>query len=446
MNHPRRAARLMALLTAAAAGLVVAACGGTDAAAPAQDENAALEIWVRKPPGKPTEATAKTLAAEFTKKTGIKTNVTAIFEDFETKLQQAAAGKKLPDIVVNDTAQLGTMVKQGIVRQVARDVVAGHDQVTDLAWQATEGADGEHYAVPFSAQTFALFIRKDWREAVGAQPPTSWAELDALATAFTNQDPDGNGQADTYGWVVPGSTKRGYMGWYFANFLWAAGGDFITERDGKFAPAIADAESVAAADWFKAQFCTAKSVAPGAVTTETTQAHPLFESGTGGIYLTGPYNMARFDKSMGTDTYEVIPAPPGPNGDSAALAEGENVYLMAGSENEAGQQKFAEYAISAEGQTIGMAGDTDGNIVRLPVNSTVKMAEVRKDTRWHIFEEIYRDAGRYTPAVPDWTPFLQGAAETINGLVADCGSNTKSELDSLAATYGEELDRQGAAA
>ncbi|BCB78814.1 sugar ABC transporter substrate-binding protein [Phytohabitans flavus] len=443
MAHTRGAARLVAILTAASMGLV--ACGGSDTGAE-QDAKAPLQIWIRKPPGSPTEKTAKDLAAAFTSATGVPTTVTALFDDFETKLQQAAAQKQLPDLVINDTAQLGTLVKQGLVREVDKAGVAGGDQLTPAAWEAAKGADGKTYAVPFSAQSFALFIRSDWRQKVGLPTPTSWADLDALATAFTTKDPDGNGKADTFGYAVPGSTKRGYTSWYFTSFLWSAGGDYFNESGGKFAPAIASPQSVAAVDWFKKQFCVDKSVAPGAVTMETTQAHPVFETGKAGIYFTGPYNMGRFDKNLGKDKYEVVPAPAGPGGKAAALAEGENVYLMAGSKNEAGQKKFAEFAISGQGQTIGMAGDTDGSIVRLPVNSTVDLASVRKDTRWQVFDKIYKDTGRYTPNVPEWTPFRQASAETLNAIVANCASDIQAELTKLDETFGEELSKQGVAA
>jgi multiple sugar transport system substrate-binding protein len=436
----------VALLAIALTGLGATACGSDKASDAGQDAKAPLSIWVRKPPGSNTEKTAKALAEKFTATSGVPTTVTAIFEDFETKLQQAAAQKQLPDIVINDTAQLGTLVKQGLVREVKRADIAGEQNLTPLAWDAAKSADSKYYAVPFSAQSFALFIRKDWREKLGLQVPKTWAELDALAAAFTTKDPDGNGKADTYGYTVPGSTKRGYISWYFSSFLWAGGGDFFTGSPGAFTPAIASAESVAAVDWFKAQFCTAKTVAPGAVTMETTQAHPVFETGKAGIYFTGPFNMARFDKNLGKDKFEVVPAPPGPGGKSASLAEGENVYLMAGSANQAGQEKFAEFAVSVEGQTIGMAGDTDGNIVRLPVNSTVKLSDVRTDARWQVFEEIYKTAGRYAPAVPEWTPFRQKSADTINAIVANCGSNTKAELEKLATTFAEELSKQGAKA
>jgi multiple sugar transport system substrate-binding protein len=436
-------ARLIAVATAAvlvAAG--VTACGKDGG----KDAGAALQIWVRKPPGSNTEKTDQQLAAKFTAATGVPTKVTALFDDFETKLQQAAAQKHLPDIVINDTDQLGSLVKQGLVREVDKAGFAGQADLTPASWQAATGADGKIYGVPFSAQAFALFIRKDWREKLGLPLPKTWADLDAMAKAFTTKDPDGNGKADTYGYVIPASTKRGYASWYFTSFLWSAGGDFFTGRTGAYTPAINSPQSVAALDEFKKQFCTDKTVVPGAVTTETTQAHPLFETGKGGIYFTGPYNMARFDKNLGKDKYEVVALPAGPGGKSASLAEGENVYLMAGARNKADQTKFAEYAVSVEGQTLGMAGDTDGNVVRLPVNAKVDMSAVRKDTRWNTFADIYKTAGRYVPTVPNWTPFRQDSADTFNAIVADCASDPKTQLDKLAQTFTDELTKQGAKA
>jgi multiple sugar transport system substrate-binding protein len=437
----RRALAVAVCAIIAAGGLV--ACGGDK---PTSDAKGELQIWVRKPPGSSTEKTDQQLAAEFTKQTGIPTKVTALFDDFETKLQQAAAQKKLPDIVINDTDRLGGLVKQGLVREVDKGSLTDAAELTPASWQAATGADGKIYGVPFSAQSFALFIRKDWREKLGLPLPKSWADLDALAKAFTTRDPDGNGKADTYGYVIPGSTKRGYLAWYFASFLWSSGGDFLSGQTGAFTPAVTTPGSVTAVDELKKQFCTDKTVVPGSITAETTQAHPLFESGKGGIYLTGPYNMARFDKNLGKDKYETVALPAGPGGQSVSLAEGENVYLMAGSANPAGQTKFAEFATSVAGQTIGMAGDTDGNVVRLPVNSKVDMASVRKDTRWQLFADIYQKNARYVPVVPDWTPFRQDAADTLNALVADCSSNTKAELDKLAQKYTDELSKQGAKA
>lgn len=441
MIRRRAPHRLTALLALALVAGGTAACGGGDNGAE-QNEKAPLQIWVRKPPGSPTEKTAKDLAAKFTATSGVPTQVTALFEDFETKLQQAAAQKDLPDIVINDTAQLGSLVKQGLVREVDKAGLAGTADISPVSWEAARGADGKYYAAPFSAQSFALFIRKDWREKAGADIPTSWDAMDELARKFTTGDPDGNGKADTYGYVIPGSTKRGYTSWYATSFLWSAGGDWLTGEPGRFSPAVNTPQSVEAVNFLKGQFCTDKTVVPGAITMETTQAHQVFESGKGGIYFTGPYNMARFDKSLGKDKYDIAALPAGPGGKASSLAEGENVYLMAGSANEDGQKKFAEFATSTDGQTIGMAGDTAGNIVRLPVNTTVQLNSVRKDERWQVFDEVFKSSGRYTPAVPDWTPFRQTSADALNTIFADCATDTKATLDKLAQTYTDELTKQ----
>ncbi|RZQ63999.1 sugar ABC transporter substrate-binding protein [Amycolatopsis suaedae] len=403
-----------------------------------------MEIWIRKPPDRAAAKTAQALAEAFTKASGIQAKVVPVFEDFETKLQQQAAQKDLPDIVINDTSQLGSLVEQGLVGEVDRASIDGSQNINDRAWEAAKGPDGKTYAVPFSAQAFALLIRSDWRQKVGLPQPKTMQELDALSAAFTRNDPDGNGAADTYGLLVPGSTKRGYMSWFFSSFLWASGGDFLRQAgENKWAPAIDSPQSVAAVKWLQDQFCGDPVVQPDAITADTDQsAHPAFENGKAGIYLTGPYLMARFDKNLGAGKYEVVPPPAGLGGGQASLAEGENVYLMAGSPNPEGQRKFAAFATSVEGQTIGMAGDTDGNIVRLPVNRTVDMATVRKDKRWAVFQQVYDNHGRYAPAVPNWTPFRQMSAETLNALAADCSAQPQQRLTELAGKFTEELRKQ----
>ena len=95
-----------AIATALAVTLTGCGSGGSSS-------DNALEIWIRQAPDSDSAKTAVKLADAFTKASGIKTKVVALFDDFETKLQQQAAQKKLPDIVINDTAQLGNMHTQG---------------------------------------------------------------------------------------------------------------------------------------------------------------------------------------------------------------------------------------------------------------------------------------------------------------------------------------------
>ncbi|WP_049575421.1 sugar ABC transporter substrate-binding protein [Nonomuraea sp. SBT364] len=434
---------LLGVAIATALTVTLTGCGsGSSGSGSGSDE--ALEIWIRQTPDSDSAKTAQRLAEAFTKASGVPTKVIALFDDFETKLQQQAAQRKLPDIVINDTAQIGNMQTQGWLTEVDRASLAGGDKLSDLAWKAATASDGKTWAAPFSAQAFAIIARKDWREKVGMEIPQSWADLAALAKAFTEKDPDGNGEKDTSGFVIPAGTKRGYASWYASSFIYANGGDFLKAAGtGTFAAMTSDPKTVEAVKFLQDQFCTAKTVNPGAVSNDTTVTHEVFEKGQGGLYLTGPYVLARFVDSIGTDKIEVFPVPKGPSGGPGTLGEGENVYLMAGSGNPEGQKKFAEFAISAEGQRIGMNKDNNGAIVRLPVNSEVDMSAERQDPRWKVFQDAYPDAV-YAPPVPNWAPIRQTSADSINSAWADCGMDVKAEMDTLNTELTQELQSQKA--
>lgn len=447
MRGMNRARKSVALAAVAALAVTVAGCsantGGSTGGDVPQDENSVLEVWIRKAPDSPPTITVQRFLDAFTDKTGTKVKLTALQDGFETKLEQAAAQKNLPDVILNDAAQSGNLVDKGLVREIDRDGFAADDDVKEQAWDQATTTDGRVIGVPVNVQSFGLFIRSDWRENLGLDLPETWDDLDEMARAFTEDDPDGNGANDTSGWIVPASTERGYASWYFSSFQYSAGGDVFAGEPGSYTPSNAEPETVEAVKWIQSQFCDAATVAPGAITMDTLTGHQAFEAGIGGMYFTGPYNMARFDNSMGADIYEIVQLPAGPSGESVSLAEGENVYLMAGSENQAGQDALAEFAVSAEGQTILMNGDEEGNFVRVPVNVDLDIMDAREDERWSVFQTAYENA-RYVPAVPNWTPFRQLQSEALNTVWADCGADVHASMEQLDADMQAELEAQGA--
>lgn len=428
-----------------ASALVLTSCTSSPAGKDTeQDSKAPMELWTRTTPGGPGEKATLRLVAGFEKATGLEVKVTAIFDDFETKLQQRAAQKDLPDIVMNDVTQLGAMHSQGLLREIDLSKIKSSKDLVAQGLASGKSVDGKQYGIPYSAQASALLIRKDWREKLKLKAPESWDDFAAMARDFTTKDPDGNGKKDTYGVAAPLSTKRGYASWYFSNFLWAGGGAFIAEAgEGTYKPAMTTPESVETVQWFRDLGCEDKVIQPGAVTMDTPPTNETFEAGKTGMFVVGPYLMPRFDESLGKDKYEVVPMPKGSK-DATVLAEGGSVYLMAGSNNKAGQDSFADYAISAEGQKLGMEGE-DGFTVQLPVNKTVDISEVRPDPRWKTYAEVYQTSGRYAPSIPNWTPVRQTTAETINALMADCDLDTKEELTELDGKLADILKEQGIA-
>lgn len=58
-----------------------------------------------------------------------------------------------------------------------------------------------------------LWIRQDWLDNLGLEVPTTIEELEEVIRAFTEDDPDGNGQNDTYGLGGDGYDFRSFWPW-----------------------------------------------------------------------------------------------------------------------------------------------------------------------------------------------------------------------------------------
>lgn len=434
-----------ALVAAALAAPVLAACSSGNGPAPAaSDAPGPLNVWVRGANDSPKAYQA--IFDAFTKKTGIQIKTFFTLTDFETKLTAAATAHNLPDVVVDDAAQLGNFKTQGIIQQVDKGKLAGADQLTPASWDSAKDLKGDVYAVPFSAQANLLFIRSDWLTKLNLQAPKTWDDVVNVAKAFTTQDPDGDGKADTYGLDVPGSTTRGYVSWYWSTFFWQAGGEYFKDNGGgKFSASVNSAAGVQATTWFKDLFCTSKVVQPSALNDTTTETNKAFQTGVTGMYFTGPYAFATMDGSAVKGKYTVVAPPQGP-ANAKTLAEGTDIYLMSGGRKIAGT-KLAEYMITPEAQKMGMTAVPTATIVRLPVNSTVDAAGAHSgDPRWTLAAQTFANQGHYeADSMPNWTELRQASSDALNGMLAHCG-DPKSTLDTLNDKLNSLLKKQGVAA
>lgn len=442
-SRPRRIA--IALLASIAVIGPLAACSSDDASGGAS-ESGPLEVWTR------TDATAAEtyddMFAAFTEETGIEIDHQPVVE-FDTQLQARAAQQDLPDLLINDAGSLGEYVSQGFLAPVDRESLAGQEDISDASWDQTLGTDGTTYGVPFSRQANIVIARKDWRETLGLALPTTWQELDDLADAFATGDPDGNGQADTYGMAVPGTAQNGYIARWGVPYIWQAGGELL-EQDGEGYTSVVDSpETLEGLEFIRDQFCTPGHVVPGSINYATSDIRS-FQEGAAGMYLTGPYNFNSFDDAVGRENVEVIPMPEGPEG-TTTFAEGENIYYGSTRERTDDRAALTEFLISAEGQEMGMdspAAGGDGpfySVVRLPVNTTLEAGEVYADDRWQVTADAYADASETFPWNINFIPFRQVLADGMNAMMADCESDLPALLEGIDAGFETELANQGLA-
>lgn len=99
--------------------------------------------------------------------------------------------------------------------------------------------DGKIYGLPMMGNGYdevpVMFIRQDWLDNLGLKMPTTIEELKEVARAFTEDDPDGNGQNDTYGLAVDGvevlTKSIGTLEGFFECFGLYPGSDAMTFMD-----------------------------------------------------------------------------------------------------------------------------------------------------------------------------------------------------------------------
>lgn len=398
-----------------------------------------ISVWSRQTDE--SISVLKALTDAFTADTGITVETFNTGIDFEQRLARAAAGRTLPDIVLNDTAAMGQMRQMGILQAIDPATINGSQDVVTSAWDGAKANDGKFYAVPMSAQAFAMFVRKDWREKLGMPQPKTWEDVRKLAEAFTTKDPDGNGKDDTFGMAIPGSTTRGYTSWFMSSLIWQSGGDFVKQEADGFVPTVNTPQVASALTYVRGMICD-KLSQPGAINATTGDTLPTFRSGQTGIFMSGPYHIPQLDAEPGKDKVEVLMMPAGPGG-IASLAEGTSAYLLKGAKDEAAAKKFLAFVISPKGQEIAMAeGSGKTPLVRLPVNGKVDVNAVRNDPRWMTFKETFDKYSHYMPAVPNWTAIRMITAEGFNRVLAKCDADIPAELETLNKQVAKELSNQ----
>ncbi|MHA7965575.1 extracellular solute-binding protein [Paenibacillus sp. CAU 1782] len=145
--------------------------------------------------------------------------------NYQQKVNLAIASNDLPDAMVVGLVELNEMHEAG---QLADMTDAFHDYASPVIKRIIEGTNGEALnSVTFDGKIMAipnvqlradgihlLWIRKDWLEKLNLEPPQTVEELEAVARAFVEKDPGGNGKGKTIGLAGPGAGGKLY-----ANFL-----------------------------------------------------------------------------------------------------------------------------------------------------------------------------------------------------------------------------------
>jgi len=161
---------------------------------------------------------------------------------FKTKLMLSlSANEPLPDFMNVSTELAQELIDSGRFQPVDELFEKYASPKWKAAMAQVPGAwfpyirDGKKYGIPALGNMMqydaSMFIRKDWLDKLGLQPPKTLAELETVMDAFVNRDPDGDGKANTYALAV--SLKSSMNSWMSASPIFGAFGAVpeIWEKD-----------------------------------------------------------------------------------------------------------------------------------------------------------------------------------------------------------------------
>lgn len=418
-------ASMAAGVALAAPGL--ASCSSTQAAQQTSGDATTIELWARGATG--TGDAYNKFLPQLQSDTGLKINF-RIVQTFDQELQSRAQTKSIPDMWINDDVLMGTYQRQGLIRAVNQADVTDAAKILPNLWEQAKGTDGKLYAVPFSRQTMVNLVRSDWLTKLGLKAPTTWEEYVAFLDACAAKDPDGNGNpGDTYGTSVYGTVTNGYMARWAMSYIWQGGGQFWTANGGKYAADTTGEKTVAAVQWLQGLFAKPGRTQPGALTADTNASSGFFSEGKAGSLLTGPYAFIGHDNNPGKDKYTVIAPPKGPGG-GTVLAEGENIYVSAGTTKLDAVKKAINWLTSAAGQKAAMTNGVQP-VVRIPVRSDLDAASTYNDQRWSVVQESLKNGSNVFPAVSDVAAMKSTIAQSLNKIMAAPTTDPRAELGNL---------------
>jgi putative aldouronate transport system substrate-binding protein len=178
--------------------------------------------------------------------------------EYEQQLNVRFAGGTPPDMFVVNKNQMFAYAKQGLLLDLTPYLKKMNNLTPENgfteAFMKKGQVNGKLYAIPYRplipVQT-TFWVRQDWLDKLGLKPPQTLDELKAVAKAFVENDPDGNGKKDTIG--ITGNGFDGTLSPIFAAFGVAAPGKLMI-KDNKVVYSTALPETAKAVDFIKGMF------------------------------------------------------------------------------------------------------------------------------------------------------------------------------------------------
>lgn len=308
------------------------------------------------------------IVAAINEKLGIDLTVEIVPESNTEKVNVAMASGDFPDIV---TGAYGTSAtQQWIDDGMVIPLNKYFDTMPNIkSWLESEyqwsAIDGQYYGLPFITQfsvaNSLIVMRQDWLDKLGLSYPKTLDDMKTVLLAFTNDDPDGNGKNDTYGYTAqkPGNTTAATpFDWVFFAYGLPYG-DYSLNENGEVIPIFEDPSFIPSMNYIK-DLWDLKVIDPELMLNDQPKKEEKFYQGKCGAMLAPLFrHVTRHETSVqalypdATICYDLPPTgPEGARGLNKQGKDGMMTCITTACKNQDKAAEFIDFMVSKEGNDL----------------------------------------------------------------------------------------------
>lgn len=269
----------------------------------------------------------------------IETTRGLIWEDMNSRISLALAQGEPPDVAHGHAFAFGA---QGMAEPLddlwkawgAEDEFLS-GAMEDVIWK------GHYYGVPLDINTlFTFYNKRLFRDAGVDEPKQNWTFDDLQEITKKLTKPDGKQRAialDASGWTMSG-------------LIYAAGGDMLTERDGKIIATLDSQPVLSMLEMYRRMGLEDRvGTIPPPIQRQSDHPEVLFREGRVAMFFSGPWDLAKMRqeepemlKDLGT-----APLPRGGGGaGGGSVAGGGSLFVPRGAKHKEAAFEFMKWSIA----------------------------------------------------------------------------------------------------
>jgi ABC-type glycerol-3-phosphate transport system substrate-binding protein len=262
---------------------------------------------------------------------------------------------------------------------------------------------GTMIILPIQRVQMAFGARKSWLDKVGEKFPVTWDDTKRTARKFQDDDPDGDGKPDTFGFAMQASNARNLI--HMLDLFTFGSGlrHTVIDPDGNIV--IDEPRHAQVLEAFLRIFAVDKLVPPDTVNYSFNEMYQVIEGGKTGFFRVGDWNVNKWTNQAINGDFVVGPWPKFfPDLQNAVVIGGmRGVAVPENSPNKKLAVEFAQFLLSKPAQQLSL--NLVGSAVRTDLDTSALVPEAKRfaHPEWKLV------AYDFPESIHPWYPQLEEA-------------------------------------